>query len=231
MLLPFYNGMSILEILIKRIKNKYPEIPLFIATSENPDNDGIEALCKQTNTHCFRGSENNVLSRFLTIANENNFDYVVRVCGDNPFLDLNGFDVLLKQTESGYDYISYCTEDGKPTILSHFGFWGEVAKTQALNSITDHTQDEFFFEHVTNFLYKEKGQYKLHLTQIPDFLIGKEYIRLTIDTKSDFDLAQNLFSKQDNPIELLDYQKVIEHIENSDEIKSKMIEQIQANEK
>ena len=44
----------------------------------------------------YRGCENNVLSRFVNISKNENADIIVRICADNPFIDHNEIDRLIK---------------------------------------------------------------------------------------------------------------------------------------
>ena len=87
--LPFYKNKGILELIIEKLKNTNYKI--FIATTINKDDDVIEQIALKNNLQYFRGSEKNVLSRFIRIAQENNLKYVLRVCSDNPFINIRLF--------------------------------------------------------------------------------------------------------------------------------------------
>ena len=67
-LLPFYNEESILEIILKRLKKV--NIPVVVATTTNELDNEIEKIVTKNNRICFRGDEENVISRF---ANGNFF--------------------------------------------------------------------------------------------------------------------------------------------------------------
>src|SRR4051812_14984560 len=105
-LLPFFKNNGCLEILINRLK-KNTDIPLFIATSINDSDDAIERLAYKLNIQYYRGDENNVLSRFIACAENFSIKNIIRVCSDNPFLDIQDLDELIKFNMQNNDYVSF----------------------------------------------------------------------------------------------------------------------------
>ena len=83
---PFFNGNTILEILIKEFKFSLEKTPLIIATSDNPRDDQIKAIAEKNGVNYFRGSEEDVLARFIQATENRSETYVARICGDNPFV-------------------------------------------------------------------------------------------------------------------------------------------------
>lgn len=87
--------------------SKY-QFPIVIATSNAVIDDAIEALAKSENVNCFRGDEENVLNRFISCSKYYNFDKIIRVCADNPFIDVDFMDELIrKSSEIDFDYYSF----------------------------------------------------------------------------------------------------------------------------
>src|SRR6266436_5050661 len=60
---------------------------VWIATSLLPADDAIVDFCRALNMNFFRGSETDVLSRFMGCAEAAGADIVLRLTGDCPFLD------------------------------------------------------------------------------------------------------------------------------------------------
>jgi len=87
-LLPFYKGKSILELLIEKLVT-VPDFGLVVATSYESENDSIEKICNQYRIKCFRGEENDVLQRFIDAAQEVKASHIIRICSDNPFIELD----------------------------------------------------------------------------------------------------------------------------------------------
>ena len=85
--LPLGSNQTILSQIIKKIKEVDVICDVVVATSKLPINDKLEEYIRNLNIDCFRGEEEDVLSRFYHISQERNFDYVIRFTGDNPIVD------------------------------------------------------------------------------------------------------------------------------------------------
>lgn len=195
MLLPFYEGKSILEILIERFKNECNQHPFILATTVNKADNEIQGLCEKENIDFFRGSEDDVLIRFIEAAEKFKFDYIIRVCADNPLFDIQGTLNLVEHADrSHFDYFGYQVF-GKPSILSHLGFWGELVSLNALKKAHDLSPGMFYKEHVTNYIYGNPKVFKVKLINSPATDLIEAEIRLTVDTQEDFDLMKNIYSK------------------------------------
>jgi spore coat polysaccharide biosynthesis protein SpsF len=86
MLKPFYQNQTILQIIIENLKRDI-DLPIILATTNNPNDDCLEQVAEENGIFCFRGSEENVLQRFIDAAHQYQVDVIIRVCADNPFLN------------------------------------------------------------------------------------------------------------------------------------------------
>ena len=101
-ILPFYQEQSILDLLLEKVKKLGVQVVL--ATTINPFDDRICALAGNHNVPVFRGSENDVLDRFIQAAQQYSFSKIIRVCADNPFLDAAEMQTLISNfTDSDAD--------------------------------------------------------------------------------------------------------------------------------
>lgn len=195
MIMPFYGDLTILDCLIQRIKETVDNIPIVLATTKNINDDRIEDIGINNNIFVYRGSEEDVLLRFIEAANMIKADSIIRICADNPFLSMNFLKILIKNIESkSIDYLSFCTSNGVPTIKTHYGLWTEFVKLDALNKIQELTDDMKYHEHVTNYIYDHSDKFNLKLIPI-DINIEKKEFRLTVDTEEDFFLSKKLYKK------------------------------------
>lgn len=118
---PFYDGKTLLETLLDNL-HKVADAKVIVATSVNENNDELEVFLKEKRELVFRGSENDVLDRYIKAAEVNSVDGIVRICSDNPFMDWHGVEQLVEKAKnSDADYIGFRIND-KPSILTHFGF-------------------------------------------------------------------------------------------------------------
>ena len=188
---PFFHEKGILEILIGEVKKL--ELPVIVATTIHGIDDEVELLCQKEKVSCFRGSEENVLDRFVKAARTEDYDVVYRVCADNPFLSVPFMRELGSAWHEGVDYVSYRDGFGHPAMKTHFGFFAEMVRVSALEKALSVTKDPLYLEHVTNFVYEHPAMFSLHWLPMPDFLRHRNDIRMTVDTEEDFRTMQELY--------------------------------------
>src|ERR1051325_11008681 len=76
---------NLLQVLVERLK--LSGLPIVLATSDLPENNSLEEAASQLGISCYRGSEEDVLSRYYEAAKANSLEVIVRVTGDNPLID------------------------------------------------------------------------------------------------------------------------------------------------
>lgn len=193
-LLSFDGETSILGILIKKLQTHFSEIRLVVCTSSATSNDVIADYCKTLQVSCFRGSEQNVLQRFIEAAKVNETEIIIRICADNPFLDMNFISALLQfyKDNSKADYWSFKNAAGVPVIRTHFGFFAEIVTAKALEKVSKLTKDSSYSEHVTNYIYSNEI-FISQLKELPNFLKHRNDLRFTIDDSIDFELLKEVY--------------------------------------
>lgn len=183
------TNKSLLGMIVSRLQIGLSELPVIVATSTNGIDDEIEKWCVTQRVPVSRGSEKNVLERFVQTAKKFGLEQVVRVCSDNPFINPKLILDLLKLQDGSYDYISYRVS-GIPAIKTHYGIFAELARLTALETELQsglmHSR-----EHVTTGLY-EQADYKRKWIDIA----LPEDIRLTIDTEDDFGLIRKILRNE-----------------------------------
>lgn len=223
-LIPFYKGQTILDLMIKKLLT-INETKIIIATTTNPKDNAIAEVAAKHNITCFRGSENDVLDRFISAAEAFGTQQIIRVCSDNPFLDINSIKVLIESinTNPNADYISFDI-NGTPSIKTHYGFWTEYVTLTALKKVRSLTYEQLYHEHVTNYIYSHPNEFNLIWIKNSNKEITQLPIRLTIDTLKDFKNAQKIYtylaeSKSDQNISnitkyLCEHPSIITEMEN-----------------
>lgn len=228
MTIPFFEGQSILEIIIKRLSERYRTI---LATTNHEDDQVLVNLVAKFNSvSIYRGSEHNVLERFIKTAEFYNIDTIIRVCADNPFINVQMIDSLLK-LYNGEDYCSYMYSNGKPTILGHLGLFCEITSINTLKKVNRLTREMKYQEHVTNFIYTNPNIFNVKLHRLPADIRSYEGIRLTIDTQRDFDLVKEIYKKFGGRQTTEDVEKMIQYISSNNVILQTMAVEIKNNSK
>lgn len=199
--LPFGGTTPLLGHIIQSIKKSKSNHSITVATSLNVENDVLVRFCQSHDIDCFRGSEDDVLSRFTAILEDKNYDLVVRLTADNPFVDSELLDAtILKHIESGADYTA--TEE------LPLGMNFEIVSAAVLQSLSSHVLSNQDKEHVTLFVVNS-GLYKVNFIK-PIEKEAYKTIRLTVDYPSDYLVASALFtihlsSSQRLGLPLIDY--------------------------
>ena len=72
--LPYANGITCLEQVIRRLKKSEKLNDIIVATTKEKEDNEIINIVKKENVKYFRGSTDIVLSRYYFAAKENNID-------------------------------------------------------------------------------------------------------------------------------------------------------------
>lgn len=220
-LLPFYGGQTIIDILMDKL-HQATASQVVIASTTDPGNDLLVNHLQAKGEHVFRGSENDVLDRFIKAAEKYQLDGIVRICSDNPFIDPEGIKALIEKAQnSAADYIGFRI-NGLPSIKTHFGFWGEFVTLEALKKVAATTDDSQAHEHVTIHIYTHPEEYRCEWIECPDFIQGRNDIRLTVDTQEDFDNAQRVYADLTMTHPGFGLENIVSYIDEHEALKTSM---------
>ena len=227
----FYEDQTLLDTLLNSL-HKIKDVKIIVATSEDSNNDSLENYLKNKNELVFRGSETDVLDRFIKAAELYHLDGIIRICSDNPFLDWKGVQRLVEEArKSDADYIGYRINN-TPSILTHFGFWAEYVTLKALKQVAKLTEiNSPAHEHVTFYVYKHPEIFNCSWIECPVYLQGRSDIRLTIDTAEDLVNAQKVYKDLIDNNENFSLEDVVNYLDNHKDIKESMLQIISTNKK
>lgn len=228
MLMPFYEGLAIPEIIIIRLQRFFPDNNIIVATTKNPKDDLLVSKLRKYSVEIFKGSEDDVLDRFVKAGKQYGAENFVRVCADNPFVDVLLLEELVANFSDDIDYVSHRI-NGKPAMKTGLGFFAEFSKISILEEVQKRTHEKCFTEHVTNYIY-ESSDFNLKFIDVPDIIAENDQIRLTVDTKEDFEMASEVYQGLIKLGKDINYKNVIEWIKKSNFI-AKMVNQSNLNRK
>jgi spore coat polysaccharide biosynthesis protein SpsF len=179
-----------LEVLIERLE-RVPEIDeIVVATTAEPEDDAIEALARQLDVGCFRGSSDDVLDRVLRAAQAHGADVIVEITGDCPLIDPPTVrEVIALFRTGGYDYVSNIQCEGYPRGLDT-----QVFPTRVLAEVASLTQDPADREHVSLYIYEHPERYRLGVVETPAD-VRRRNLRLTVDTPEDLELVDGIYER------------------------------------
>jgi len=185
-----YKGYSLLEMVILRTMKAKKLDMIILATSEDNNCDPLVELADRLGIFTVRGSERDVLSRFVEAIEQYNPGIVIRVCADNPLIDPGEIDKLVEFFQEGqYDYAANNTPDcGLPD-----GLGCEILHSDTIINLTAKELDIGYLEHVTSYITSNPDQYSIGwLKAEPELWLPE--IKLDIDTKSDLKKMQKVCS-------------------------------------
>ena len=174
--LPLWGEKPLLMWVIEELRKSKHFGRIVIATSRKKENDLLENFCIENKLTCFRGEEDDVLSRFTTILGGVDYNTAVRFTADNPIVDITTLDQTIDyHLESENDYSSTCS---LPTGMNF-----EVFKILSLLKMPDKELSLNDREHVTLFIRNNKQYKKGVFNPVIDKSLQR--LRLTVDYASD----------------------------------------------
>lgn len=184
------GGEPSLALLIRRCLKARKIDTVVVVTSEQPEDNAIEALAKRLGVACFRGSLNDVLKRFIDAAEAYGIDQIIRICGDGPFRVPELIDESYDQHRSeGNEY----TDAHNCDIFISSGLGAELVTLEALKKCAENPLQEDR-EHVTYFIRKHKNDFKCGL-----FRSNQKYwvegLNLLLDTPADYEKMKSFIQR------------------------------------
>lgn len=166
-------------------------LPVLVATTTNDTDDPIVEIARSRGLAAFRGSEEDVLSRFHLCAQEHGLDVVVRVTSDCPLIDGELVASAVQEFLAADDpqlYLSNTLERSFPR-----GFDFEVFTAAALAEAHARATEQPQREHVTPYLYATASR-RVHRRNIawPE---DRSAYRVTLDTADDLILIRALIEE------------------------------------
>ena len=183
-------GKPVLWHIITRLQYASLLDRICVATTRESEDDCIEESCRMWNIPVYRGSREDVLSRYYECAKRIGMqrgkeDYIVRITADCPFVDPAIVDILIEKAVTGhYDYVSNTDPPTFPDGLDVEVFRFEVLETAVKEARTNSER-----EHVTPYIRKNKAFLKYNFTSTPDL----SNIRLTLDTCEDYQMIAMIY--------------------------------------
>lgn len=179
---------------IKRLQEQC-NIPVIVATSEMPADDWTATFCLEMQIPYFRGSENDVMNRYLMAAKNFNIKNIIRVGGDDPLIDPDCINALISENEKeGTDFIFASHRNGWI-----YGTAAELISTDTLEKAYSNVDNDIDREHVVSYVRKSDLFSKKKISPDDEKLIRPD-IFLSVDYQEDLDLISEIlinFDKED----------------------------------
>ena len=181
--LPYNSGITCLEQVIRRVKKSKKLNDIIIATTKEKEDNEIIDIAKKEDIKYFRGSKENVLSRYYFAAKENNTDLIVRITSDCPCIDVDITDLTID------DHINKMADYTTNSLVRTYphGLDVEVFNFNTLEKAYKNATKDYEKEHVTPYINRNPQKFKINIVKAPKELYAPD-IRITLDTEEDYAL-------------------------------------------
>jgi spore coat polysaccharide biosynthesis protein SpsF len=187
-------GHPILWHVIERVRATSGVEAVAVATSLDPGNDPIRALCEDVGVRVFSGSEEDVLDRYYRAAQELGADPVVRVTSDCPLFDPGVNERMLEMfAEGNYEHVAVATGGGAEAagVMGYpTGLGGECFTFAALERAWREATEQSDREHVTPYIWRRREEFRCGWLAAPH---DWHMLRLTVDEPEDYQLVQAIY--------------------------------------
>lgn len=185
-------GKTILAHVIDRVRVSQEIDEIVVATTDRPADDALAALVPTLGVTLFRGSEDDVLSRYYFAALAAKADTIIRVTSDCPLFDGDVLRAMLgefaarRQRSEPLDYLSNTLTRTYPRGLD-----AEIFDFAALERTQREATQPFEREHVTPYIYGHPERFALrNHAGTPDL----SHQRWTLDTDEDWRLIEAIYT-------------------------------------
>jgi spore coat polysaccharide biosynthesis protein SpsF len=170
---------------IDRLRRARALDDVMVATSDEPTDDAIEALCASAGTRCFRGSLNDVLDRVYQAALPLRPELVVRLLGDCPLADPELIDRVVAFQRAGQFDLA-----GAQMTMFPDGLDLDVIPFAVLEDAWRHAVRPSDREHVSLFITRQPERYRIGLLEND---VNLSHLRWTVDEPEDFEMVRRIY--------------------------------------
>lgn len=187
------EGQTVLARGVRRAQAIRGVDEVVVATTTAAKDDPVVDEARRLEVGVFRGSEEDVLSRYLGAAAEFRADVVVRITSDCPLLDPKQSARVvgrLHESLAGPSPADYCSNALSRTFPR--GLDTEAFTRAALEIAGQRAQPGREREHVTLYLYEHPADFRL-LSVVGD--VDHSRHRWTVDTDDDLQLVREVYAR------------------------------------
>lgn len=199
-------GASMLSRGIDRLRNASSLEHIVIATTTRPEDDAIVDEGEHLGAQVFRGSAEDVLSRYAGAARASHADAIVRITSDCPLIDPRVVDQVVAALTRDVDYASNTEIRTFPRGLDCEAFHRDTLDRMDRMATSIPAR-----EHVTAFIHEQPALFRTAQLVAP---VDHSDLRWTVDTEADFDLVRILFERFHLANIAMDYRELVAEVRN-----------------
>jgi len=204
-------GKPMLSHVIERLKKAQELDQIIVATSVKDNDDRVLEIAENEEVSTYRGSETDVLSRYIGAAEKYQIDVVVRVTGDCPLIDPITIGQLINEFMRSKD-LDYMRLEGYPRGLET-GICNLETLKKVDKKINDDPKEDQYREHVTLYIYRNPEEFNIKIKEASEEM-NKNY-RLCVDEINDFKLIEEIYTRLYEEGDIIDVREVLKLLDNN----------------
>ncbi|HMJ47599.1 MAG TPA: hypothetical protein VK498_09725 [Ferruginibacter sp.] len=226
-------GIPAVERCLLNIKGMTKVDKIVLATSDNEEDGLLQNYTLNGEVELARGSEEDVLDRFLPVIEKYRPEHIMRITGDCPLVSYELADMLIAS------HISTGADATFTRSSVALGINCEIYKTSAVLKLRELFPQTNYSEYLIYYFLNNPEQFRLNIVQAPEKFIRNW--RLTLDEENDLKLFNMMYEylkvgkrsvafeevvsffkenpgaeniNLNNQVKYRDDQKLIEHLKN-----------------
>jgi spore coat polysaccharide biosynthesis protein SpsF len=206
----------LIDLVLHRVKKATLIDEVILATTVNSLDDVLEDHVRKLGYEVYRGSEEDVLSRFYLAGKDHNPDIVVRITGDCPFVSPSLIDSAIAcYKRKDVDYLALCIGEEKPLAYPR-GFDVELANFKSLGEAFTDATEEYEREHVMPYLYTRDNYTNFYIEPTDEH--SRPNYRLCVDTEMDLEVIRRIYDYFKENLLSTEFQEIIEFLDRNPDI-------------
>jgi spore coat polysaccharide biosynthesis protein SpsF (cytidylyltransferase family) len=181
---------------------------IVIAIPESIQNSELARILEESGYRVIRGSESNVLERFLKVITESEPDICIRLTADCPLVMPEIIDEMLEEfVRLNPDYLSNTVQPTFPDGLDI-----EIFTPSALIKLSELQLEDFEMEHVTIGFHNRQDKFRVVNFSASENRSG---FRWTVDYEDDLPFVREVYSHFVGSEDVFSYSDVLDWLEGS----------------
>lgn len=210
------DGKTVIEYMIDRLLKVFKKKNIIINTTNSVKDNKLVIIAKRNKLLYFRGSENNVLDRYLKCSKKFNVKNIIHLTSDCPLVDV---DLLIRmkrifEKKKKLDYFA----NTYPPKLSNFpdGSDIEIYKQKSLIKLSKMSDKKEDKEHVTNFFWKNPNTFNVQILKSNKNLSLFKY---SLDYENELFLIREIIKISKKKKIKLNYRNIVKIIKTTPSLK------------
>lgn len=208
------EGRPMLAQQLRRLRACRLADEVIVATTTSPADQPIIELAETEGVRWFRGSEHDVLSRYVEAAREAQAEVIVRVTADCPLIDPEETGRVIETLVSDGGRCDYASNIVKRTFPR--GLDAEALFRDTLERVHRLGRSDSAREHVTSFILRERPEL-FAVASVTDRDNNAD-LRWTVDMPEDLELIRRIYRALGLGERLVGYREILRYIRANPEL-------------